>query len=38
MSRPTDEVMKDAEWQEVGRCGCLIPDAEVTEDAESDEE
>lgn len=38
MSRPTDEVLQDAEWQEIGRCGCLIPDDEVTDGAEGDDE
>lgn len=31
MSRPTEEVLQDAEWIEVGKSGCLIPDNEVTE-------
>lgn len=38
MSRPTDEVLEEAEWQEYGRCGCMIPDSDVTEDAETDDE
>lgn len=31
MSRPTQEIIDDAEWQEIGRCGCLLPDAEATQ-------
>ena len=37
-ARPTDEVLEEADWQEIGRCGCLLPDADVTEDAETDDE
>jgi hypothetical protein len=38
MSRPTDEVIEEAEWIETGRCGCLIPDDELTEGTESEED
>lgn len=37
-TRPTDEVIEHAEWTETGRCGCLLPDPDVTEDAEIDDE
>lgn len=38
MSRPTDDVLQDAENADIGRCGCLIPSDEVTEGAETDED
>jgi hypothetical protein len=38
MSRPTEEVLEDADWTETGRCGCLIPDPDVTEDSEGDDD
>lgn len=42
MSRPTKEDLEEAEWQETGRMGCLIPDNDSdggdADDDESDEE
>ncbi len=37
--RPTQEVLDEAEWQEIGRCGCLIPDddSDTTQDTEPEE-
>jgi hypothetical protein len=35
--RPTEEIIEEAEWIEVGKSGCLIPDAEVTEGDHGDE-
>ena len=32
--RPTEDELEDA--AEIGRCGCLIPSEEVTEDAEGE--
>jgi hypothetical protein len=31
MSRPPEPEIDANEWVETGRCGCLIPDDEVTE-------
>lgn len=35
-ARPTEEELEDP--AEMGRCGCLIPDGEVTEDAEAEDD
>lgn len=35
---PTEEILEDAENADIGKCGCLIPCDDVTEDAETDDE
>lgn len=37
MSRPIEQEIENNTWEEIGRCGCLIPDDEVTEGDGGDE-
>lgn len=36
--RPPEPEIEANCWDEIGRCGCLIPDDEVTEGTEADYE